>query len=46
MTEGFDESKNDPHLLQLVLSLETAAMQQMGKRPNPLTNEIERQEFD
>ena len=42
MTEGFDESKNDPHLLQLVLSLETAAMQQMGKLQNPITKKVER----
>lgn len=32
----------DPHLLQLILSLETAAMQQMGKLQNPFTGEIER----
>ena len=42
MTEEFDESKNDPHLLQLVLSLETAAMQQMGKLQNPFTGKVER----
>jgi hypothetical protein len=42
MTEVFDESKNDPHLLQLVLSLETAAMQQMGKLQNPFTGKVER----
>lgn len=32
----------DPHLLQLILSLETAAMQQMGKLQNPFTGKIER----
>ena len=42
MTEVFDVSKNDPHLLQLVLSLETAAMQQMGKLQNPFTGKVER----
>ncbi len=42
MTEEFNESKNDPHLLQLVLSLETAAMQQMGKLQNPFTGKVER----
>ena len=32
----------DPDLLQLLVSLETAAMQQMGKIQNPLTGKIDR----
>ena len=32
----------DPHLFQLVISLEAAAMQQMGKLQNPLTEKIDR----
>jgi len=42
MTEANDGLKSDPYLLQLVLSLETAAMQQMGKLQNPFTGKIER----
>jgi hypothetical protein len=36
------EVRVDPFLLQLVLSLEAAAMQQMGKLQNPLTGKIDR----
>ena len=32
----------DPHFMQLVLSLQAAAMQQMGKVINPMTSKIER----
>jgi hypothetical protein len=32
----------DPYLIQLIVSLEAAAMQQMGKLQNPLTGEVER----
>lgn len=32
----------DPHFLQLVLSLQAGAMQQMGKVVSPVTGEIER----
>ncbi len=32
----------DPHFMQLVLSLQAAAMQQMGKVMNPMTSKIER----
>lgn len=32
----------DPHLIQLIISLEAAAMQQMGKLQNPLTGKIDR----
>ncbi len=32
----------DPHLLQLVLSMQAGAMQQMGKIASPMTGKIER----
>jgi hypothetical protein len=42
MTEESEGLQSDPHLLQLVLSLETAAMQQMGKLQNPITGKVDR----
>jgi len=32
----------DPHLIQLIVSLEAAALQQMGKLQNSITGKIER----
>lgn len=32
----------DPHFFSLVLSLSSAAMQQLGKLPNPMTQKIEK----
>jgi hypothetical protein len=32
----------DPHLVQLVLSMQAGAMQQMGKTASPMTGKIER----
>ncbi len=40
MTE--EQGKLDPYLLQLVLSLQAGAMQQMGKVASPVTGEVER----
>lgn len=37
-----NESRIDPYLFQLVLSLQVAAMQQMGKIMNPVSGKIER----
>ena len=37
-----DLSQMDPHFMQIVLSLQAAAMQQMGKVMNPMTSKIER----
>ena len=37
-----NESKIDPYLFQLILSLQVAAMQQMGKIMNPVSGKIER----
>jgi len=37
-----DQPKYDPLLLQLVLSLQTGAMQQMGKIVSPVSGKIER----
>lgn len=42
MTEQSSGSQSDPYLLQLILSLEAAAMQQMGKLQNPFTGKIEK----
>lgn len=36
------QSKMDPHFMQLVLSLQAAAMQQMGKVASMVSGEIER----
>jgi len=36
------ESKFDPHFMQLVMSLQQGAMQQMGKVANPMTGKVER----
>jgi hypothetical protein len=36
-----NESNVDPYFLQLVLSLEASAMQQMGKLQNPITGRTE-----
>jgi hypothetical protein len=37
-----NESRVDPMLLQLIMSLEAAALQQMGKIQNPLTGKVEK----
>ncbi len=37
-----DLQKIDPHFMQIVLSLQVAAMQYMGKVMNPMTSKIER----
>lgn len=37
-----EKQQYDPHFMQLVLSLQAAAMQQMGKVMNPMTSKIER----
>ncbi len=37
-----DLQKVDPHFMQIVLSLQAAAMQYMGKVLNPMTSKIER----
>lgn len=37
-----DLQKIDPHFMQIVLSLQAAAMQYMGKVLNPMTAKIER----
>jgi hypothetical protein len=42
MTEKPEAIESDQHLLQLVLSLESAAMQQMGKLQNPFTGQVEK----
>lgn len=42
MNEQSNGSSGDPYLYQLVLSLEAAAMQQMGKLQSPLTGKVER----
>lgn len=36
------EAKFDPHLMQLILSLQAGAMQQMGKVMSPITGKVER----
>jgi hypothetical protein len=41
MTDQFNQEV-DPYLLQLVFSLEAAAMQQLGKLQNPMTGKVER----
>ena len=42
MTDDSAAQKADPHLLHLIISLETAAMQQMGKLQNPFTGKVEK----
>ncbi len=37
-----EKQQYDPHFMQLVLSLQAAAMQQMGKVMNPMTSKVER----
>jgi hypothetical protein len=37
-----DSGKFDPYFLQLVLSLQAGAMQQMGKVVSPVTGQVER----
>ncbi|MBD3271659.1 MAG: DUF1844 domain-containing protein [Elusimicrobia bacterium] len=39
---GFDLTDMDPHFFSLVLSLSSAAMQQLGKVPNPMTSKVDR----
>lgn len=41
-TNGQSISEDTSRLLQLIAMFQLAAMQQMGKLPNPITNEIER----
>ncbi|MBU1320355.1 MAG: DUF1844 domain-containing protein [candidate division Zixibacteria bacterium] len=42
MTEDIKPMQVDPHLIQLIVSLEAAAMQQMGKLQNSITGKVER----
>ncbi len=42
MSDSPNDLSVDPYLLQLLVSLESAAMQQMGKLQNPLTGKIDR----
>jgi hypothetical protein len=42
MAENESGKKNEFHFVQLVLMFQSAAMQQMGKVQNPLTQKIER----
>jgi len=42
VSESKDIPTTEPYLLQLVLSLEAAAMQQMGKLQNPISGKTDR----
>jgi hypothetical protein len=42
MAKNESEKKDEFHFIQLVLMFQTAAMQQMGKLQNPITQKIER----
>ena len=42
MAKNESEKKDEFHFIQLVLMFQTAAMQQMGKLQNPMTQKIER----
>jgi hypothetical protein len=42
MAEDESEKKNEYYFIQLVLMFQAAAMQQMGKIQNPITQKIER----
>ncbi len=42
MSEYSSDQKNEAFFLQLVLTFQTAAWQQMGKLKNPLTDQIEK----
>jgi hypothetical protein len=42
MANNESEKKDEFHFIQLVLMFHTAAMQQMGKLQNPITQKIER----
>ena len=42
MAKNESEKKDEIHFIQLVLMFQTAAMQQMGKLQNPITQKIER----
>jgi len=42
MTNNESEKKDEFHFIQLVLMFHTAAIQQMGKLQNPITQKIER----
>ncbi len=42
MAMNESEKKGELHFIQLVLMFQTAALQQMGKLQNPLTQKIER----
>jgi hypothetical protein len=42
MAHNESEKKDEFHFIQLVLMFQTAAMQQMGKLQNPITQKIER----
>ena len=42
MVEDGSDKRNEAFFLQLVLTFQTAAWQQMGKLKNPLTDRIEK----
>ncbi|MGB2770058.1 MAG: DUF1844 domain-containing protein [Candidatus Zixiibacteriota bacterium] len=42
MAENESGKKNEFHFIQLVLTFQAAAMQQMGKLQNPITKKVER----
>ena len=42
MTKNESEKKDEFHFIQLVITFQTAAMQQMGKLQNPITKKVER----
>lgn len=42
MSQNESEKKDELHFIQLVLMFQAAAMQQMGKMQNPITQKIER----
>ena len=42
MAENESEKKDEFHFIQLVMTFQTAAIQQMGKLQNPITKKIER----
>jgi len=42
MPKNESEKKNEFHFIQLVITFQAAAMQQMGKLQNPITKKVER----
>ncbi|MCK4224936.1 MAG: DUF1844 domain-containing protein [candidate division Zixibacteria bacterium] len=42
MVENESEKKDEFHFIQLVITFQTAAIQQMGKLQNPITKNVER----